>query len=90
MVKHFSLRVSGKVQGVFFRASTKEKAIELSLKGFVRNEPDGSVYIEAEGDENNLTLFKEWCSQGPRSARVDHLDIQEGDYKGFLDFKITH
>lgn len=90
MIKHFSIRVSGKVQGVFFRASTKEKGLELSLKGFVRNEPDGSVYIEAEGEENNLTLFKEWCAHGPCHARVDHIDTKEAAPKGFNDFSITH
>jgi acylphosphatase len=88
MVKHFTFRVSGKVQGVFFRASTRQKALELFLRGFVRNEPDGSVYIEAEGEENNLLLFKEWCTHGPRSARVDHIDILEGTCKGFSDFSI--
>jgi acylphosphatase len=88
MTKHISLRVSGKVQGVFFRASTHQKALELSLKGFVRNEPDGSVYIEAEGQENNLALFKEWCSHGPRSARVNNIDILESTCKGFADFSI--
>jgi acylphosphatase len=51
MKKHFNIRISGRVQGVFFRASTKAKAEELGISGFVQNEPDGSVYIEAEGEE---------------------------------------
>ena len=53
-MKHLSIHVSGKVQGVFFRASTKEKAEEFNIKGNVRNNADGSVSIEAEGEEENL------------------------------------
>jgi acylphosphatase len=86
MVKHFSIRVSGKVQGVFFRASTEEKARELSIKGFVKNESDGSVFIEAEGEEENLKLFIGWCKQGPPLARVSRCDIEPGQVKGFSDF----
>lgn len=60
-MKHFKLNVSGTVQGVFFRASTKDAADRLGIKGFVRNEPDGSVYIEAEGEEEKLNQFMECC-----------------------------
>jgi acylphosphatase len=57
MKKRFSIRVNGRVQGVFFRASTKEVADQLGVRGFVRNEPDGKVYIEAEADEEALKRF---------------------------------
>lgn len=90
MEKHISIKVTGKVQGVFFRASTRDVARKLGLKGFVRNEPDGGVYIEAEGDETTLTEFTEWCRQGPRLAQVDHVDIKEGAGEGFRDFVISH
>ena len=83
------IRVAGKVQGVFFRASTKNKADELNIKGFVRNEPDGSVYIEAEGTEENINQFLAWCKQGPRMASVARCDIAEGGVKGFKDFIIS-
>ena len=53
-MKHLSIRVSGKVQGVFFRASTKDRADELHIKGTVGNNADGSVSIEAEGEDENL------------------------------------
>jgi len=56
-MRHLNIRVSGKVQGVFFRASTKEQADQLGVKGFVRNEPNGDVYIEVEGDEEKLKIF---------------------------------
>ena len=90
MKKHFSIRVSGKVQGVFFRASTKEKAETLSLLGFVQNESDGSVYIEAEGDEDELAEFIEWCKVGPSQARVDQCICKSGETKNFKKFLIIH
>ncbi len=71
-MKHVNIRVSGKVQGVFFRASTKEQADQLGVKGFARNEPNGDVYIEAEGEEDKLNLFLEWCARGPSKARVEN------------------
>jgi acylphosphatase len=64
-MKHFNIHVSGKVQGVFFRASAKEQADKTNIKGFVRNEPSGDVYIEAEGDDNELKSFLQWCKHGP-------------------------
>lgn len=90
MQKHVSIKVTGRVQGVFYRASTREVAGRMGLKGFVRNEPDGAVYIEAEGDERILNEFVNWCKQGPRLAQVDHLDVQDGSWVGFTDFVIKH
>jgi len=88
MNKHFSISIGGKVQGVFFRASAREKAEELDVKGFVRNEPNGNVYIEAEADENTLQQFIEWCRQGPPRARVEKVDVKEGPLTGFEIFEM--
>ena len=66
--------VHGRVQGVCFRASTQNIATELGLKGWVRNRPEGTVEIHAEGDKKALASFVEWCRQGPPAARVDQLD----------------
>lgn len=88
MQKHLNIKVSGKVQGVWFRKSTQDKALELGINGFVRNEADGSVYIEAEGSEDGLNIFLEWCKQGPPLARVDKLDVSENRLENFFDFKI--
>jgi acylphosphatase len=87
-MKHVSIHVVGKVQGVFFRASTKEKADELGVKGTVRNNMDGSVSIEAEGEEKNLQEFIEWCKQGPKFAYVEHCEVQEAAFQNFKNFSI--
>lgn len=87
-MKHLNINIRGKVQGVFFRASTQEKADELGLTGFVRNESDGSVYVEAEGSEESLKLFAEWCHHGPRFARVEEVMITEGEVKNFHQFVV--
>jgi acylphosphatase len=89
MPKHFSITVSGKVQGVFFRAFAKEKADELDITGFARNEPTGQVYIEAEGEEEFLNTFINWCRQGPRLSSVTSLTVNEGELKHFREFTIT-
>ena len=87
-MKHVSIRVIGKVQGVFFRASTFEKANSLKLAGVVRNEADGSVYIEAEGDDDAIDNFIAWAKIGPPRADVIRCDIREGAAKNYSGFKI--
>jgi len=87
-MKHLNIRVSGKVQGVFFRASTKEQADHLSMKGFVRNEPNGDVYIEVEGDEEQLKVFSDWCKHGPNRARVESIKVDESELKNFPSFEV--
>lgn len=89
MNKSLSIRISGKVQGVYFRASAKEKADALGIKGIVRNEPDGGVYIEAEAGEENLQRFIEWCRHGPAHAGVMTLVIAEQDKRAYVDFRIV-
>jgi acylphosphatase len=88
MIKACAIRVSGRVQGVYFRASTKDEADRLGVKGIVRNERDGSVYIEAEGEDEPLNKFLEWCKHGPPSARVEHCDIKTIEWKGYQSFDI--
>ena len=68
--------VKGRVQGVFFRASTLERAQELGLRGWVRNRPDGAVELVAEGDEASVANLVAWCHQGPPSARVESVDVR--------------
>lgn len=86
--KHFTIRVSGKVQGVFFRASTRAEAQRLGLRGWVRNEPDGTVRIEAEGDEASLNRLVAWCHQGPKQARVADVTVQVGEVENYEGFRV--
>jgi len=88
-VKHIILKVSGKVQGVFFRASTEDVAEKLGIKGFVRNEINGSVYIEAEGEEKILKQFVDWCHHGPPHAVVENVSVVEGDVQHYTKFEIN-
>lgn len=84
------IKVTGRVQGVFFRATTKEKADELGVKGWVRNEPDGSVLIEAEGEEDRLSEFKEWCIKGPAAARVDRVHANKIATRDYSNFEVVY
>ncbi|HNP17494.1 MAG TPA: acylphosphatase [Fulvivirga sp.] len=88
MIKHYNITVSGKVQGVFYRASTKHKAEELGITGFVRNEPSGIVYIEAEGQMAQLSALIDWCKIGPKHARVENVHFYPGDIMDFEGFAI--
>lgn len=85
---HYRIKVIGKVQGVFFRASTKKAADRLGIKGWVRNEEDGSVLIEAEGSEQQMQTFIEWCRQGPQFARVENISVEKKPSEGFQDFSV--
>jgi acylphosphatase len=88
MMKHLNIRVTGRVQGVFFRASARETARMLGLAGFVCNEPDGSVYIEAEGEEENLVHFVDWCKRGPQHAVVSNIQVKEDQMQNLVSFRI--
>lgn len=87
-MKSVSITVTGKVQGVFFRASAKDIAEKLDVRGFTQNLSDGSVYIEAEGDEENLKQFIDWCQQGPPRASVSDVNVVEAELKNFQRFDI--
>ncbi len=88
MKKHLKLKITGKVQGVWYRSSFEKEAKELGINGFVRNEPDGSVYAEVEGDELLLKKLVDWCWQGPKMANVKQVFIEEGPISGFSTFDI--
>lgn len=87
-MKHVNIRVSGRVQGVGFRYSARSVARYYSIKGFARNEPGGSVYIEAEGEDENIRKFTEWCHIGPGGGKVDEVIISEGKMRNFERFEI--
>ena len=79
------LIIHGKVQGVFFRASARDKANELGLKGWIRNNSDGSVEIIAEGERVDLEKFTEWSHKGPRHSTVNHVVINWESYSDRFD-----
>jgi len=74
-MKAFKATVFGRVQGVWFRDSTRNKASKLNVAGWVKNMPDGSVYLEAEGEEEELKLFEKWLHSGSPMSRVDKVDL---------------
>ncbi len=88
--KHLKIKVTGKVQGVWFRKYTKDQAQALNIKGFVRNEPDGSVYIEAESaQEKQIHKFLQWLHQGAPLSKVNNVAIiAESTCQNFKDFVI--
>ena len=75
-MKAFKATVSGKVQGVWFRDSTRQEAIKLKVTGWVKNIPDGTVYLEAEGEENNLKSLERWLHIGSPHSCVDRVNLQ--------------
>lgn len=82
------IKIIGEVQGVFFRKSTLQKAKELDIKGWVRNEPDGSVLAEIEGHQQAVMVMEAWLKTGPKKAKVEKLLVQPGEEKGYTGFEI--
>ena len=88
-MKHINIIVIGKVQGVFFRASTKAVADQMGVRGLVKNEKDGSVYIEAEADKTTLEMFLDWCKEGPDKAKVENVEVVDGELKNYRNFEVV-
>lgn len=86
--KHLDITVKGKVQGVFYRASTKAVADQLGITGTVKNTDDGNVQIAAEGTPTLLDMFMEWCQEGPEKAEVTSVESHEGELKNYRNFEV--
>ncbi|MGH7846269.1 MAG: acylphosphatase [Candidatus Binatia bacterium] len=83
------VRIEGRVQGVFFRASAAEQAVRLGVTGWARNLPDGSVEVLAEGETKALDALTAWCRKGPAGARVENFRVLREEFSGeFQDFRI--
>ncbi len=86
-MKRLHLKIYGRVQGVYFRSSAQDKARELGLSGWAKNMPDGTVETVAEGGEEELQKYIEWCKIGPAAARVEKIEEAweepSGELKGF-------
>jgi acylphosphatase len=87
MKSRIHIFVFGMVQGVFFRANTADTARHLGITGWVRNVPDGTVEVVAEGEKEALERLLEWCKKGPSAAEVSKLDFEwlesTGEFSGF-------
>ncbi|MEQ8364757.1 MAG: acylphosphatase [Cyclobacteriaceae bacterium] len=88
MIKSYQVRIAGRVQGVFYRASMCDKAKELGVGGFVKNMKDGSVYAEIQGEEEILKKMIEWSNHGPIGAKVEEIKVNEQSKKDYKNFEI--
>ncbi len=88
MTLHYNIKVTGRVQGVWFRKYTQEAARSYGVKGFVENSHDGSVYTEAEGSAAQLDLFLKWLRQGSPMSKVEKVIHENGPVDGFASFEI--
>lgn len=82
--------ISGKVQGVWFRANTRKKALLLGLSGTVENLPDGRVRIVVSGEEEELSVFTSWCHKGEPPAEVEKVEINKKPDQKMDGFSIKH
>lgn len=89
-IKRVSIHITGRVQGVFYRVRAREYADSIGVSGFVRNEPGGLVYIEAEAEEEALDRFVEWCREGSPYADVSDVRSEEMEPKGGSGFSIIY
>jgi len=90
-MERVKLKIKGRVQGVFFRASTKQTADDLGVKGWVKNLSDGTVETLAEGESQEIEEFIAWCKKGPDNANVTDIDIENQNATGEFDtFKIVY
>lgn len=88
MKQCWQIQIQGKVQGVWYRASTQRQARKLGLVGYVQNELDGSVFAVAQGNKESLQALVAWCKEGPPFARVDKVIITEVEAQQFEDFEV--
>jgi len=89
-MKCISLIVSGKVQGVFFRANIKNKATELGLKGYAKNLPNGDAEVVAQGNEDKISALIEFIKNNPGRSKVENIKISDKMTENFKTFEIIH
>ena len=87
-MKSLNIKISGKVQGVSFRSHAKKYAEIFQVNGYVKNMPDGSVEIAAEGEDKKLTDFVDAMKQGPQFAKIDNVQITEQKPQKFKNFEV--
>ncbi|MDP9421516.1 MAG: acylphosphatase [Pseudomonadota bacterium] len=86
----FHVRITGQVQGVFFRAWTAEHARQLNVSGWVRNAQDGSVEAQLEGEKWSVQQLIDLLHRGPPSAQVDRVAVEDAEPNGTAGFEVRH
>ncbi|HET9888293.1 MAG TPA: acylphosphatase [bacterium] len=87
-MKAVSLRIRGRVQGVYYRGSAQDEAERLAISGFARNDPDGSVAAFAQGEDSAVEEFISWCRRGPSGAQVTSVDVHEESPREMKSFRV--
>ena len=88
MERSVEIVVAGVVQGVAFRWQASTEAERLGVRGWVRNEPDGTVRCRAEGPAEAVARFVDWCHRGPRWASIERVDVTDVEHHGYGSFEI--
>jgi acylphosphatase len=88
MIKHYDITIKGRVQGVGYRYSVLNIAKETGVSGFVKNLPDGTVYIEVEGLINQIDEFIKWCVNNPGRALIKEIIKEEHTVRNYNSFEI--
>lgn len=88
-MKRVRVRVGGRVQGVFFRAETRDRARSLGVSGSVCNLPDGRVEAVFEGEDDRVDTLVRWCRRGPAGAHVDAVEVEEEAVRGEHGFAVS-
>ena len=86
MKKSLIIRISGQLGGTLFRQAARQRAEKLGLTGTARNQSNGELRIEVEGEEEALQTFQEWCKTGPEGTQVDHVEVMDGPLQEFDRF----
>jgi acylphosphatase len=88
-MRRVRVRIDGRVQGVFFRASCRRLADDLGIAGWIRNAPDGAVEAAFEGEDAAVQKLLEWCRHGPSGARVASVEVTEEPPSGAPGFRVV-
>jgi acylphosphatase len=87
-MKCVQIHIYGRVQHKGFRFLAMQKAYQYGIRGYIQNRKDGSLYIEAEGEEEQLNEFMEWCKKGPMGSTVEEVKAEDGEIKNYKSFDI--
>ena len=90
LLLHRRLHIFGRVQGVYYRASTQQEAKRLALSGWVKNRADGSVEVEAHGSASGITALIDWCQHGPPGAQVERVEVTDCPPASDANFQILY